>query len=262
MLRSLLRWWHARVTVVSPTGSGFDRASRKPKVLILGVYLADRRNTVVHLVGAFSRSAQFDVTQRWVAIAGEPPDAAVAAVTVERLQGVAPKFAILNRMLAQSAWQGFDYLLFCDDDIVVPRGFFDAFLGYQIFCDFALAQPARTRSSYADRKFARAVRGIRARRTRFVEIGPLVSVRSDFAPRILPFDESSPMGWGYDFVWPVLAEAAGLRLGIVDATPVDHSLRDQASAYSSQEASRAMIAYLERTPHLKKQDAFTVLQTY
>lgn len=262
MLRSLLRWWHARATVVSAPGPGIDRTARKPSVLILGVYLADRSNTVAHLVAAFSRSARFEVTQRWVAIGGEPPDAAVAAVTVERLRLATPKFAILNRMLAQADWPNCDYLLFCDDDIVVPRGFLDAFLGFQIACDFALAQPARTRSSYADRKFARAVRGIRARRTRFVEIGPLVSVRRDFAPRILPFDESSPMGWGYDFVWPVLAEAAGLRLGIVDATPVDHSLRGQASAYSSTEASRAMIAYLARTPHLQKQDAFTVLETY
>ncbi len=262
MLRSLLRWWHAQVTVASPPGPGGDRASGKPRVLILGVYLADRRNTVGHLVDAFSRSAQFEVTQRWVAIAGEPADAAVAAVTVEKLWVFTPKFAILNRMLARSSWQEYDYLLLCDDDIVLPRGFLDAFLSYQIACDFALAQPARTRTSYADRKFARAVRGIRARRTRFVEIGPLFCVRADLAPRLLPFDESSPMGWGYDFVWPVLAEAAGLRLGIVDATPVDHSLRGQASAYSSKEASRAMIAYLERTPHLKKQDAFTVLETY
>jgi hypothetical protein len=262
MLRSLLRWWHARAAVACASGPGIDPAARKQRVLVLGVYLADRRNTVAHLVDAFSRSARFEVTQRWVAIAGEPPDAAVAAVTVEQLRVVTPKFAILNRMLAQSDWQKYDYLLFCDDDIVVSKGFLDAFLSYQISCDFALAQPARTRTSYADRKFARVMRGIRARRTRFVEIGPLVSVRCDFAPRILPFDESSPMGWGYDFVWPVLAEAAGLRLGIVDATPVDHSLRGQASAYSSIDASRAMIAYLERTPHLEKQDAFTVLETY
>lgn len=262
MLRSLLRWWHARVSVASAPGPHTGRAARKPSVLVLGVYLADRRNTVSHLVDAFSRSLRFEVTQRWVAIAGEPPDAAVAAVTVERLRVVRPKFVILNRVLAQSGWQAYDYLLLCDDDIVLPRGFLDAFLGYQIACDFALAQPARTRTSHADRKFARAMRGIRARRTRFVEIGPLVSVRCDFAPRILPFDESSPMGWGYDFVWPVLAESAGLRLGIVDATPVDHSLRGQASAYSAGEASRAMIAYLDRTPHLKKQDAFTVLETY
>jgi len=262
MLRLLLRWWHARMTVASAPGPGIDRAARKPRVLVLGVYLADRSNTVAHLVAAFSRSARFEVTQRWVAIAGEPPGAAVAAVTVEQLRVATPKFAILNRLLAQSDWRNYDYLLFCDDDIVVPRGFLDAFLSYQTACDFALAQPARTRTSYADRKFARARRGIRARRTRFVEIGPLFCVRADLAPRLLPFDESSPMGWGYDFVWPLLAEAAGLRLGIVDATPVDHSLRGQASAYSSTAASRAMAAYLERTPHLKKHDAFTVLETY
>ena len=262
MLRSVLRWLHARASAQAAPGGSAEPLQPAAKVLVAGVYLADRRNTASHLVAAFSSSRRFAVTQRWVAVAGAPPDAAVAAVTVERRAALAPKFAILNQLLARHGWREFDFVLFCDDDIVVPKGFLDAFLSWQLSCDFALAQPARTRTSYADRKFTRAARGSRARRTRFVEIGPLVSVRADLAPRVLPFDESSPMGWGYDFVWPVIAEAAGLRLGIVDAAPVDHSLRGQASAYSSGEASRAMIAYLARNPHLEKRDAFSVLETY
>lgn len=215
-----------------------------------------------HLVKAFSSSRHVDVVQRWTALGGASPDAAVASLTVAALTRFEPKFLVLNRLLASHGWKDFDYVLFCDDDIVVPKGFLDAFLGYQLHCDFALAQPARTRTSTADRKFVRAMKGVRARRTRFVEIGPLFSVRADLARLILPFDESSPMGWGYDFVWPVIAETAGLRLGVVDATPVDHSLRGQAAAYSSAEASRAMAEYLGRNPHLSKQEAFTVLQTY
>jgi hypothetical protein len=227
---------------------------------VAGVYLAGRPNTIDHLVAAFSASRQHSVTQRWAGVGVESPSDAAAAVTVERLAAPAPKFVVVNRLLA--GWQAFDYVLVCDDDIRVPRGFLDAFLSWQLGCDFALAQPARTRSSYADRKFVRAVRGLRARRTRFVEIGPLFSMRADLAARLVPFDESSPMGWGYDFVWPLVAEAAGLKLGVVDATPVDHSLRAQASAYSKKEAARAMIAYLGRHPHLEKRDAFSVLETW
>ena len=251
MLRRALGWLHPfrRVEAAPGTRSGL-------KLLVVGVYLADRANTVEHLTAAFSASKQHSVTQRWAAIGdGSPND-----VTVERVQVATPKFTLVNRLL--TGWQTFDYVLVCDDDIWLPRGFLDAFISYQVACDFALAQPARTRTSYADRKFVRAVAGVRARQTRFVEIGPLFSLRADFAARLLPFDETSPMGWGYDFVWPVIAESAGLKLGVVDATPVDHSLRDQASAYSAAEASRTMIAYLERHPHLEKRDAFSVLQTW
>ena len=263
ILRGVFRWLRRHATVQTvPGASSGDSTRNRLRVLVLGIYLADRPNTAGHLVSAFSSSRQLDVVQRWVALAGAPADAAVDAVTVERRTDCEPKFTVLNRLLLQHGWQGFDYIVFCDDDIVVPRGFLDAFLSYQVRCDFALAQPERTRTSYADRKFVRAMRGVNARRTRFVEIGPLFSVRADLAALILPFDETSPMGWGYDFVWPVVAEGAGLRLGVVDATAVDHSLRGQATAYSSAAASHAMVAYLQRHRHLTKQEAFTVLETY
>lgn len=234
----------------------------KPRVLILGIYLANRPNTAGHLVRRFSESRRYAVDQAWVGLNGTTPDEALAAATVERIDGFVPKFVILNRLLGSRDWASYDYLVFVDDDIVIPVGFLDAFLDLQARFDLALAQPARTRNSHADRKFCRQRKGIRGRRTRFVEIGPVFSVRRDFAPAILPFDETSGMGWGYDFVWPVLAERAGLGIGIIDATPVDHSLRDQATAYSSRDASLAMQAYLDRHEHLTKQQAFVELETY
>jgi hypothetical protein len=234
----------------------------RPSVLVLGIYLADRPNTVSHLVRGFAEATRYSVTQRWIALRGALPDPDIAAVTVDRIGELVPKFILLNRMLSQIDWRPFDYLVFTDDDIVTQRGFLDAFLGWQGQLDLALAQPARTQYSFADRKFCRQRKGIRGRQTRFVEIGPLFSVRRDLAPRIVPFDESSPMGWGYDFVWPVIAESAGARIGIIDVTPVDHSLRGQAVAYSNQAAGQAMQAYLARRRHLSKDEAFTVLQTF
>jgi len=258
-LRAAGRWVHGRSRVV-PIADAF--AGTRPRVLVLGIYLANRPNTVAHLVRAFSIAQHVDVTQQWLAMGEGPADPIAAPVTLEALRTPEPKFAALNRVLGRQDWKRFDYLVFCDDDIVVPRGFLDAFFSHQLKFDFALAQPARTRTSYADRKFVRAMKGVRARRTRFVEIGPFVSMRADIAPLLLPFDEASPMGWGYDFVWPVIAERAGLRIGVIDATAIDHSLRGQASHYSSEQASRAMARYLERNPHLSKQEAFTVLDRY
>ncbi len=232
------------------------------RVLVLGVYLADRPNTAAHLVRRFSESRNHHVDQAWAAIGGVSADPALAAATVEQLDGFVPKFVVMNRLLERHDWRSYDWLVFADDDIVVPTGFLDAYLGLQTEFGFALAQPARTRNSWADHKFCRQQRGLRGRQTRYVEIGPLFSVRKDFAPTILPFDESSGMGWGYDYVWPVLAEKAGAKMGIIDATPVDHSLRDQASAYSSRAAAEQMRDYLARNEHLSKQQAFSVIATH
>lgn len=236
--------------------------AKPPAVLVVGIYLADRPNTAAHLAAAFAAAAGYRVTQAWVALNGEPADAGLAAVTVARASGFVPKFVLVNRELARHDWRAYDFVVICDDDVVVSRGFLDAFLDLQREADLALAQPARTRNSHADWKFVRRRRGIRGRCTRFVEIGPLVSLRRDFAARVLPLDEASPMGWGYDFVWPLVAEAAGLRIGIIDATPVDHSLRPQATAYDARITHDAMLRLFAAQPHLTKQQAFTVLETF
>lgn len=259
-LNPLLRRLHAlrRAGPPPPAPPG----ASPPSVLVLGIYLADRPNTAAHLAAAFAGARHCRVSQAWVALNGAPADPALTAVTVARAEGFVPKFSLLNVELARLDWRAFDYVILCDDDVVVGRGFLDAFLGLQRAFDLALAQPARTLNSHADWKFVRRRRGIRGRRTRFVEIGPLVSMRSDFARRVLPLDETSPMGWGYDFVWPLVAEEAGLRIGIIDATPVDHSLRPQASAYDARITHDAMLRLYASRPHLSKQQAFTVLEVF
>ena len=70
------------------------------------------------------------------------------------------------------------------------------------------------------------------------------------------------MGWGYDFVWPVLIEEAGLRMGIVDATPVEHNLRKPVDLYDTRDAALAMRRFLASRPHLAGHDAFSVVEAY
>ncbi|MFA6055766.1 MAG: glycosyltransferase [Thermodesulfovibrionales bacterium] len=239
-----------------------NTTSKKGEVLVAGVYLANQENAVGHIVAELNRSEKYTVSQKWIALYGDAPSEEVKAVTVSESEKPQPKFVLLNRILAEEKLHRYDYVLFCDDDIRLSPGFLDMFLGLQDRYDFSLAQPARTRNSYIDHPIVEQFDGLKARRTRFIEIGPIVSVRKDAFPVILPFDESSHMGWGYDFVWPCLMEKMGMRMGIIDATPVEHSMRKPVINYKYDEANKSMQNYLSRNPHLSKGEAFRILESY
>jgi hypothetical protein len=231
-------------------------------VLVLGVYLADREHLAPSIARELAAAERWTVEQRWVALGRSPVPADLAEVTARRIETPTPKFTILNRLLAEANLARFAYVLVCDDDVALPAGFLDRYLALVERHDLALAQPARTHGSYVDHALVEQLDGLDARRTRFVEIGPVFSMRADVLPVVTPFSEESPMGWGYDFVWPVLLESAGLRMGIVDATPVAHDLRKPVVNYDHEEAERAMNAFLAGRPHLTRAEAFTILEAY
>ena len=70
------------------------------------------------------------------------------------------------------------------------------------------------------------------------------------------------MGWGYDLVWPVTAQDHGLRLGIVDATPIDHSLRPRGALYAEGEVLAQMSRYLSTRRHMQGPETFRVVARY
>lgn len=238
-----------------------DLRSRK-SVLVLGVYLADRENAIQHIVQTFADSDSYLVHQKWISLLGEPPSDDVARVTVNRRFGRTAKFTLMNYLLATTAWRLYDYVILCDDDIRLPPRFTDRFLSLQERFGFALAQPARTHNSYIDHPITEQSDGLLARETRFVEIGPLSSIRADMMRLIAPFDESAPMGWGLDFVWPCIAEQHGLHIGIVDATPVDHSMRPPVSSYNASGTRERMRVFLSANTHLTASEAFTVVNEF
>jgi hypothetical protein len=53
-----------------------------------------------------------------------------------------------------------------------------------------------------------------------------------------------------------------LRMGIVDATPVSHTMRKPVMNYSRMIVLDQMEAILKVNPHLPRSEAFTVLETY
>src|SRR5205085_8728879 len=56
-------------------------------------------------------------------------DGELGSVTALAVTEPTPKYALLNRLLAEDDPTGYDFVLTVDDDIVLPAGFLDLFLG-------------------------------------------------------------------------------------------------------------------------------------
>ena len=236
--------------------------TERQKVLVVGVFLSDKPHHAVHVTEELARSSDWKVDQKWIALGSSAVPPELAGLTVAAVRQPSSKFALINSLLANAPYGDYAFVIVCDDDIRLPAGFLDTYLTLVCKHDFALAQPARTHDSYIDHPFVEQLDGIQARWTRFVEIGPLFSIRRDATSLLLPFDEASPMGWGYDLVWPHVLETASLKLGIVDATAVAHTLRKPVAHYSYPAARDAMDRFLDKRPHLSKYEAFRIIESY
>jgi hypothetical protein len=172
----------------------------------------------------------------------------------------AGKWANLNAALAGRELGGVDWLLLVDDDIALPRGFLDGFLFLAERFGFQLAQPAHAHASHAAWAVTRRRPGSVARRTRFVEIGPVTAIhRSAFAD-LLPFPDLA-MGWGLDAHWGALAAERGWSVGIVDATPIRHR-RPVATSYPRDAAVAEAEAFLDGRAYLTRAEAAETLEAH
>lgn len=231
-----------------------------PRLLVCGVYLASREHLAGEAIAEFGRSSRHQVEQRWVALDEDGAGRCDLPHTAMRVTERTDKFTLINEVCGDA--DSFDYVVVADDDVALPEGFLDCFLHLVERFDFCLAQPARTLSSEISHSITQQALGLVARRTMFVEIGPVFAVRRDAIPLIMPFNDSSGMGWGLDFVWPAILSEAGLRMGVIDATPVDHSFRPTVAHYERSHASDGQLGLLSTTPHLTPHEAFTVLDAY
>lgn len=232
------------------------------RILIIGVYLLDKPSHIRQIQSELDRSSRWEVEQRWIGLGTSPVSEEMADVTVRKVIPPAMKFSLLNLVLEETHIDAFEFVIVCDDDIVLPESFLDRYLQSVTGYDFALAQPARTHDSFIDHPFVEQLDGLVARWTRFVEIGPLFSIHQRAFRLIFPFDEASPMGWGYDFVWPKFIANAGLKMGIIDAVPIAHSLRKPVLYYQHQKAHREMEEFLANRPHFSPDEAFFIIESY
>ncbi|MCX7856655.1 MAG: glycosyltransferase [Deltaproteobacteria bacterium] len=231
-------------------------------VLVLGIYLADQINTIYDIVVRFKESRNYLVEQSWISLGGDPPNKEVERVTVRSIYEKKGKFELLNELLLDLDLSRYEYIIVCDDDVILPLGFLDEFLYIQSKCEFALAQPARTINSFIDHPIVGQHRGVIARQTMFVEIGPIFSVHKSIYDIVFPFDLTSPMGWGYENYWALEILRRGLKMGIIDNTPVDHSIRKPVANYDWGETHKIRVSFLEKKPHLKYEDCFRVIKVF
>ena len=232
------------------------------KVLIAGVYLTDAPNLAAGITAELQRSERWRPEIRWAALGASPPLSELVEFTHIHEPGPVPKFQLLNRLIGDIGDDAYQYLLVTDDDVELGDGFLDGYLALQERLQLSLCQPARTHDSFIDHYFVAQLLGIAGRRTRFVEIGPVFSVAKEAFPVLLPFDEDAPMGWGLDFVWPRTVEKAGLQMGIIDATPVRHSLRKPVTHYDYDTTNDAMSKYLRQRESLSRPAAFVATELF
>lgn len=231
------------------------------KILAVGVFLLDRPNKAESISNSLRKTQNWDLELRWAAIGhGEVPSALSDFTT--HTAGYKPKFELINWLLESFNLNEYRYILVTDDDIDLPENFLDTYLRIQEKYNFHLAQPARTHDSFIDHKFVAQLLGIEARLTRFVEIGPFFSLERQVFSRLIPFDLAAPMGWGLDFVWPVILEHVNARLGIVDATPVRHLMRKPVTCYNYDSTFTLMQDYLNCHPHLPMDKAFCAIESF
>jgi hypothetical protein len=86
-----------------------------------------------------------------------------------------------------------------------------------------------------------------------VEIGPVTALHADAFEALLPFPDLR-MGWGLDARWSALAAERGLRLGIVDATPVRHE-QPVAAAYPRDAAMAEAERFLDGRAYVTREQA-------
>jgi GT2 family glycosyltransferase len=172
--------------------------------------------------------------------------------------GARGKFENLNDLLGENGLDGdFDWLLVVDDDVDLPRRFLDRFLFLAQAAGLRMAQPAHRLHSHAAWHVTRRRRGSLVRETNFVEIGPVTALHRDTFATLLPFPPLR-MGWGLDVHWSALARAHGWPIGIVDATPVGHTLRPAAATYPRAEAIAEARGFLDGREYVRRDQVRTL----
>jgi hypothetical protein len=67
------------------------------------------------------------------------------------------------------------------------------------------------------------------------------------------------MGWGYENVWSYLVRERKMKMGIIDNTPVDHSMRKPVENYDWNKVDQERREYLRRHNHIPLETCFTTL---
>lgn len=164
------------------------------------------------------------------------------------------KYERLRSMLAAHTLSDYDHVLIVDDDVDLPRGFMPRFLWAVERAGLLLAQPAHRRHSHAAWPVTRRALPHAARRSWFVEIGPVTLLRGEALAALLPFPADLAMGWGLDVHWGAVAREHGWPIGIVDSTPLLHR-HPVAGTYGREAVLAQARAFLAERQYVTRDEA-------
>jgi hypothetical protein len=137
--------------------------------------------------------------------------------------GVGPggKFDLLQCLLDRFPPPRSSWVVLSDDDYVLHRGSLAQLVGLAKACSLDLAQPAHRRFVNVSHHITLVRPRVVARRTHFVEIGPVVVMSPLARTKLLPVRTTS-MGWGVEMLWSRASLNGEIRLGIIDAITIEH----------------------------------------
>ncbi len=164
------------------------------------------------------------------------------------------KYERLRAILAAHDLTQYDHVLLVDDDVDLPRGFLPRFLWAVERAGLVLAQPAHRRHSHAAWPVTRRQLPHAARRSWFVEIGPITLLRGPALDALLPFPDDLAMGWGLDVHWGAIAREHDWPIGIVDSTPLLHR-HPVAGTYGREAVLAQARAFLAERPYVTRDEA-------
>jgi hypothetical protein len=133
--------------------------------------------------------------------------------------GPGGRLDLLNELVS-SIGETCDVLVRADDDIRFVAGDVTALLRVGRAMGLDVFQPSHSRLSHCAYKFTQKRWLVSARRTTFVEQGPMVVMSAAAQRELLPLPADFGMGWGVEVQWWEASDR--LRLGVVDAVAVRH----------------------------------------
>jgi hypothetical protein len=199
------------------------RGVRLPQLVVLCVYRSRFTHHLIRLRATLPEGARLVL---WGLDGVAEPLAAETLMT-----GEGERLVLLNRLLAATEPDPDAWVLVTDDDVLFKRGTPGDLLGAAVRFGLDVGQPVHSSNSEVSHRFTRRRAFMLARRTGWVEQGPVVLFGPRARQRLLPFPPIRWPGWGIEALWS-REERRGLRLGIVDAVTIVHTQRVNTVGYS------------------------------
>lgn len=215
----------ARIAVARATARKAALRIPTQSILLAGIEVPGREFDIYRVIKEISATKRHNVT-----------------VTITTMKPIG-KLDNINSAISSYNLEQYDWLLIVDDDISLTPNFIDLLIYFSYINNFKLSQPAHKFISYKSFLITERYWNSQARRTNFVEIGPVTLLHRDTFAALTPFP-SLRWCWGVDVFWAHMAKRHGWNMGIIDAVPIRH-LRPVGGSYDVLAARNEAIAFLE-----------------